>query len=68
VLAVPLFLWLNAHVDIIPILSLRDGKFYFMSNEDITNNILRSILAIIILFMIINIIRSIYKILKRVKV
>ncbi|MHC4585034.1 MAG: hypothetical protein ACYS3N_10915 [Planctomycetota bacterium] len=68
VLAVPLFLWLNANVDIIPILSLRDGKFYLMSHEDMTNNILRSILAIIIVCMIINIIRSIYKILKRVKI
>jgi hypothetical protein len=69
VLAVPLFLWLNAHVDIIPILSLRDGKFYLMSHEDRANNILRSILAVIIIFMIINIIRSIYKIFqKRIKV
>lgn len=64
-LAIPLFLWLNAHVDIIPILSLRDGKFYLMSNEGEINNILRSILAIIVLFMIINIIHSIYKILKK---
>ena len=68
-LAIPLFLWLNAHVDIIPILSLRDGKFHLMSNEDALNNLLRSVLAIIILLMIINIIHSIYKILKnRVKV
>ena len=41
VLAIPLFLWLNTHVDIIPILSLRDGKFYLMSNEDALNNLLR---------------------------
>ena len=69
VLTVPLLLWLNAHVDIIPILSLRDGKFYLMSNDDALNNLLRSVLAIIILLMIINIIHSIYKILKkRVKV
>jgi len=65
VLAIPLFLWLNAHVDIIPILSLRDGKFYLMSNEDALNNLLRWVLAIIILLMIINIIHSIYKILKK---
>jgi hypothetical protein len=68
VLAVPLLLWLNAHVDIIPILSLRDGKFCLMSNEEMTNNILHSILAIIILLIIVNIIRSIYKILKKGKV
>ncbi|MHC4535307.1 MAG: hypothetical protein ACYS6K_15260 [Planctomycetota bacterium] len=65
VLAVPLLLWLNAHVDIIPILSLRDGKFYLMSDEEITNNILRTILAIITLLIIINVIHSIYKILKK---
>jgi hypothetical protein len=64
-LAIPLFLWLNAHVDIIPILSLRDGKFYLMSNEEALNNLLRSVLAIIILLMIINIIHSTYKILKK---
>ena len=68
VLAVPLYLWLNTHVDIIPILSLRDGKFYMMPHEDWIDNILRSILAIIIILIIINIIHSIYKILKRVKV
>ena len=65
VLAIPLFLWLNAHVDIIPILSLRNGKFYLMSNDDALNNLLRSVLAIIILLMIINIIHSIYKILRK---
>ena len=68
VLAVPLYLWLNAHVDIIPILSLRDGKFYMMPHDDWIDNILRSILAIIIILITINIIHSIYKILKRVKV
>ncbi len=68
VLAVPLYLWLNAHVDIIPILSLRDGKFYMMPHEDWIDNILRSILAIIIILIIINIIHSIYKILKKVKI
>jgi hypothetical protein len=66
-LAIPLFLWLNAHVDIIPILSLRDGKFYMMSNEDALNNLLRWILAIIVILMIVNIIHSSYKIFKRVK-
>lgn len=65
VLAIPLFLWLNAHVDIIPLLSFRNGKFYLMSNDDALNNLLRSILAIIILLMIINTIHSIYKILKK---
>ena len=68
VLAIPLFLWLNAHVNIIPILSLKDGKFHLMSNENALNNLLHSVLAIIILLMIVNIIHSSYKILKRVKV
>jgi hypothetical protein len=67
-LAIPLFLWLNAHVDIIPILSLRDGKFYLMSSDDMLNDLLRWVLAVIILLMIVNIIHSSYKILKRVKV